>query len=158
MNYTRLLERKAGEIIFEANSALSRMHLRHYEKIGLEESRQRLETLYDFMLTSIKDKNLMPVIEYIKNNAKRRFASGYDLYEVQTAINVLEEVIWRQIFENLKPEEYSEAIGLVSTVLGAAKDALAQKYVSLASDMQASSMDLLALFNGVDSGAGRSIS
>jgi hypothetical protein len=40
-------------------------------------------------------------------------------------------------------------LGLVSTILGAAKDALAREYVSLATHRHAGSLDLRALFAGI---------
>jgi hypothetical protein len=41
-------------------------------------------------------------------------------------------------------------LGLVSTILGAAKDAVARRYVSLAAHTHARSLDLRALFTGID--------
>lgn len=46
------------------------------------------------------------------------------------------------------PAELARAVDLVRTVLGAAKDTLAQSYVSLASRARASSLDLQSLFKG----------
>jgi hypothetical protein len=43
-----------------------------------------------------------------------------------------------------------ETLGLVSTILGAAKDALARKYVSLATNTHAPSLDMQALFAGTE--------
>jgi hypothetical protein len=88
------------------------------------------------------------MISHAEQIAGERFNSGYDLWEVQTAFNVLEEAIWVRIFKNFPPTELAEAIGLVSTVLGAGKDALARKYVSLASKTRASSLNLQSLFSG----------
>jgi hypothetical protein len=34
---------------------------------------------------------------------------GYDLSELQTAVNALEEAIWGSVFAHLKPGEYVEA-------------------------------------------------
>ncbi len=53
---------------------------------------------------------------------------------------------------NTPPDELAEALGLVGTVLGAAKDALARAYVSLAGKSKAPSLDLSALFEGRTSG------
>ena len=51
-----------------------------------------------------------------------------------------------------KRQELARALGLVSTVLGAAKDSLARAYVSLASQTKAPSLDLSALFKGETAG------
>ena len=80
--------------------------------------------------------------------AAERFTSGYDLSEVQNAFNALEGAIWTRVFAALEPGQYAEALGLVTTILGAGKDALAREYVSLATDTHAPSLDLRALFAG----------
>ena len=87
-------------------------------------------------------------MDYMDQIARERFEAGFDIHEIQTAVNVLEESIWRQISQLVPPDELAEAFGLVSTVLGAAKDALARTYVSLASHNKAPSLDLNALFQG----------
>jgi hypothetical protein len=82
--------------------------------------------------------------------AQKRFNAGYDLSELQTAFNAVEEATWSRVFAELQPAQFAEALGLVSTILGAAKDALARKYVSLATNIQAPSLDLQALFAGTE--------
>lgn len=62
--------------------------------------------------------------------ANDRHAGGYPLIEVQTVINVLEEVIWRSVMTHVPAEEQGYALGLVSTVLGAVKDSLARGYLA----------------------------
>jgi hypothetical protein len=90
------------------------------------------------------------MIAHAQTIARERFASGFDLSEVQTAFNVLEEAIWRRILEGLPPVDYGEALGLVSTLLGAGKDALARTYVTLASKTKAPSLQLQHLFAGTE--------
>ena len=51
---------------------------------------------------------------------------------------------------DLEAADLAEALGLVSTVFGAAKDALGRRYVSLATHTRAPSLDLRALFAGTD--------
>jgi len=46
------------------------------------------------------------------------------------------------------PADFAEAIGSVSTLLGAGKDALALAYVNLASHARVESLDLSRLFRG----------
>jgi hypothetical protein len=69
---------------------------------------------------------------------------------VQTAFNVLEEVLWLRILKQFPPAEQGEALGLVGTVLGAGKDALARKYVSMATRTRTPSLNLQALFSGTE--------
>ena len=142
------LTRERGPIVAAAQAALERTHSRHYESDGALELHRRLETLFDQMLAAIVDRDVGPLVEYAQQVAQERFDAGYDLSEVQTGFNALEEATWQRIFAGLEPSDYAEALGLVSTILGAAKDALARKYVSLATSTHAPALDLRALFAG----------
>jgi hypothetical protein len=92
------------------------------------------------------------VLDYARKLAAERFESGYDLSEVQGAFNAVEEAAWSRLYARLQPEQLALSLGLVSTVLGAAKDALGREYVSLASRTHVPSLDMRALFTG-DAGA-----
>ena len=89
-----------------------------------------------------------PIVGYAEQVADERFAAGYDLSEVQVAFNALEEATWSCVMRELDSSELAEAIGLISTVLGAGKDALARRYVSRAADTHVTSLDLRTLFGG----------
>ena len=104
--------------------------------------------LYKLLVQCIQDNDLIPMVNYAENLAKERFASGFDLQEVQVAFNVLEESLWKQLIKACPPAELAKALGLVSTVQGAGKDALAREYVALASQINLPSINLEALFNG----------
>ena len=67
-----------------------------------------------------------------------------------SSLNVLEQAIWRRVVADVAPEDLAEAIGLVGTILGHGKDALARRYVSLASQRHVPSLDLTALFGHVE--------
>ena len=58
--------------------------------------------------------------------------------------------MWRRVVAATPPDELAEAVGLLTTVLGFGKDALARKYVSLSSERHVPSLDLSALFGGVE--------
>ncbi len=136
------------EIIDAAAAGLARSHLSHYDGTGAEEDRQRLRTLFDVIVTGIADRQLGPVAVYAAAIATERYSAGFDISEVQTAFNVLEEAMWRTVVASTPPEQLAESIGLVSTVLGAGKDALATAYVGLATRQHVGSLDLTAMFEG----------
>lgn len=150
MRFIELLDNQEAEIIEDATASLARTPLRRYKESGLEINRERLKKLFSLMVQSIKHKNLVPLLEYIQAAAKERFNAGFQVYEVLTAINILEETVWNRIVKGLEPSELAEAVGSVSTVLGAAKTALATTYVSLASKTKSPSLDLSALFRGTE--------
>jgi hypothetical protein len=148
MDVIGTLEGGATEIIDEASAALDRSHLFHYERAGAEEDRRCLQGMFDAVVDGIKDRQLASIARYADAMARDRYSAGFDIGEVQTAFNVLEEAMWRRIVMATPPDQLAEAIGLLSTVLGAGKDALARAYVSLATSKHVPSLDLGALFEG----------
>ena len=152
MDLLELLQRDGEKIVSEAGEALARSSLTHYAEAGQAIGQERLGRLFELTVQSIGDRNLVPVMDYMATVANDRFHAGYAIREVQIAINVLEESIWNDIVANVPPDDLARALGLVATVLGAAKDALARAYVSLASRKKAPSLDLSALFEGSTGG------
>lgn len=137
-------------ILEVAFTELDRRHVRHYETTSAEETRLRLDRLYDALLHAAETRDLGAVVAYAEHVAAERYHSGYGLSEVQTAFNVLEESIWSCVFAELKPSTHAEALSVVSTILGAAKDALARRYVALATRTHAPALDLTALLAGTE--------
>jgi hypothetical protein len=148
MNVHELLDRQKEDIVHEALLALGRCHLAHYEAEGEAVARERLRRLFDLTRETMLSRNAEAMTRYATEVAEERFTSGFDLLEVQTAFNVLEEAIWTRVLKGMEPRDFAESIGLVGTVLGLGKDALARKYVSLATQIKAPSIDYKALFKG----------
>jgi hypothetical protein len=137
-------------ILETAFAALERRRVRHYELSSPAEVRQRLARLYDLVVAAAATHDIGDVLAYAESLAEERFAAGFDLSEVQTAFNVLEESIWSQVLADLDAAQPAETLGVVSTVIGAGKDALARRYVSLATQTRVPSLDLSALFSGTE--------
>lgn len=150
MELLELLQHHQNDILNSAFEAVKRSQLRSYEKEGDEHIHQRLKALFVLAVRAIKERNLGPTIAHAQTIAQERFAAGYDLSEVQTAFNVLEEAMWMTILKHLPATEYAQALGLASTVLGAGKDSLARQYVSLASKTKSTSLNLQRMFSGTD--------
>lgn len=148
MELSQLLHERMNEILSDAEISLSRTHLTHYEKAGEEHNRQKLKALYVLAVRAIAEKNLGPMLSHAEEVARERYDAGFDLSEVQTAFNVLEEAMWKFIMKNVPPADFGEAIGMISTVLGAGKDRLARTYVTLAGKTRVPSLDLTSLFAG----------
>lgn len=146
--HTALIEAKK-DLVDEAFAALHVLELEHYVHAGPEVTRQRLQDLYELVVTAIEDRDVTPVIAYADEVAGERFSAGFDVSEVQLAFNLLETSIWRHVVATVEPDDLAASIGLVSTVFGCAKDELARRYVSLAAERHVTSLDLSALFRGV---------
>jgi hypothetical protein len=148
MELIAVLNDARAEILDDASKAVLRSHLGRYKTVGAEELRSRLEALFDIVLGCLRSRNLDQVVKYAEYLGRDRFTSGFGIGEVQTAFNVLEESMWHHVVAGVPTHELVESLGLLSTVLGAGKDALARTYVSLASHEHVPSLDLRALFEG----------
>jgi hypothetical protein len=146
--YSALLSAKK-DLVDESSGAVQKLGLEHYGQAGPETTRQRLADMYDLVVTAIHDRDLSEVVSFADGVAEERFSAGFDVSEVQLAVNVLETVMWRYVVALVPPEELATAIGLISTVFGCIKDELARRYVSLAAQRHVTSLDLSALFRGV---------
>jgi hypothetical protein len=150
METTEFLTREREAIVMAAGAALTRTRNRRYETAGPDENHRRLDALFGSLLLALDTRDLEPVLAFAQQIAAERFSAGYDLSEVQVAFNTLEEATWSRVFAELEPAQFAEMLGLVSTILGAAKDALARAYVSLATNAHAPSLDLQILFAGTE--------
>lgn len=148
MSLLEILHERGDAIVDDAFAAMDRSPLRSYRQSGAEITRQRLRDLYILTVRAINDRQLGAIIAHSETVAAERHAAGFDLWEVQTAFNVLEEAIWLRIIKEMPAADFAESLGLVSTVLGAGKDALARAYVSLASKSHAPTLNLQSLFVG----------
>ncbi len=143
-----LLTTSYDQIIDDAAAALARSHEVHYEAAGPDESRARLAVIVDLVRSCIETRDLVPMIDRAHVVANERFDAGFDIREVQRAFHVIEEAIWDRVIAETPPERLAQALGMVGTVLGAGRDALARGYVSRASQHHVSSLGLSALFRG----------
>jgi hypothetical protein len=149
MKLHEILVNNQTDIINEAFYSLERSHLKHYDSSRADENWQRLAKLFDLTLNGIKTRSLIEMVTYSEKIAKERYESGFNLHEVHTAYNVLEESIWKAIIKEVDSAELAESLGLIGTVLGTGKEALAIAYVSLASKQKVKSLNLTQLFKGV---------
>jgi len=149
MKLHEILVNNQTDIINEAFTSLQRSHLKHYDTSRADENWQRLAKLFDLTLNGVKTKSLVDMVMYSEKIAKERYESGFDLHEVHSAYNALEETIWKAIIKEIDSADLAESLGLISTVLGTGKEALALAYVSLASKQKVKSLNLTQLFKGV---------
>lgn len=139
-----------SDVLDEAVASLGRTHLTHYESAGEAVTRERLDELFSLVVSTVQTRDLARMSTFIEGLATDRFNEGFSLAEVQTAMNSLEEAMWHRTVDAVPTDELAEAIGLLSTVLGFAKDTLARTWVSLATKRHVPSLDLSALFAGGD--------
>jgi hypothetical protein len=111
--------------------------LEHYEAEGVEAAQKRLADLLDQVLICLETGRADAIIDWAARVGRERFTLGYDLFEVQTAMNVLEEALWRRIMSSLGPKDLGHGLGMANSILGMAKDKLAREYMSLSVNREA---------------------
>ncbi|MBS4035430.1 MAG: hypothetical protein KGZ85_13245 [Ignavibacterium sp.] len=148
MNLHEFLTINKSIIAEEATESLHRAELKSYKSSPIIENKNRIEKLLELTISGVDNRTLFGMTEYSEKVANERFTAGFDLHEVHTAFNVLEETIWKKVVENFPASELGNALGLISTVLGAGKETLALTYVSLASKRKTSTLNLSGLFGG----------
>ena len=113
MELVDVLRATQDDVLTEASSALHRAHLTHYEASGDAESARHLEDLFGLVVGCLAHQTVGPIVGYAETIAKERFAAGFDIAEVQTAFNVLEEAIWHVVIAKMPPDVLVEAAGMV---------------------------------------------
>ena len=143
-----LLAESTDAVIADAQRILESCHLRHYERQVPADNRARLRALFSLAMQCLRRRQLAPIQAYARTVAHERFRAGYDIGEVQTAMNALEEAVWKLILRRSERLDLAHCLGSITTVLGAAKDVLARAYVSLARGTDAPMLNLRAVFDG----------
>lgn len=142
MNTADFLESRTDVIVKTADNTIARRHLQHYEDSTPGVVTSRVATLLSLAIKSLRERRLDAMERYMANVADERHNDGFELREVQSAINAIEEAIWKLVMQERNPAVQVEDLGLVGMVFGAAKDALAQKYASYAGARVALTMDI----------------
>jgi urease accessory protein UreF len=154
MDLSDFLAARAGEIVNEAVAAMAARKLEHYERLGGEATAARIRALFDHVVDGARTRDLIAILGYAEQIGKQRYRSGFEFVEVQSAFNLLEEAIWRAMLASYPQPELGLALGVVATVLGAAKDRLASTYLSLATETHVPSLELGSLFRGTQNTGG----
>lgn len=94
--------------------------------------RREVRQLFRLVLRCVRAGRAKPIIRPSEQIAAHCYAAGIDLAEVQRSFTVLAEVLWRQLADALAGEQMVQALGLLTAITGAGKDAIARTYVALA--------------------------
>jgi len=136
------------DLVNEAVTELRHARLQHYIADGEGVTRERVGLFIGRALECFSLRRAEPMIEHAEQIARERHAAGYDLFEVQTAINVIEEALWKRILSSVEPDELAHALGMVNAIFGMSKDVLARTYVSLATNQETPRKELDEILDG----------
>ena len=150
MSVDVVLTNSATEIVDEALNELHPQAYPHYSALGETVVRQYLTDLFDLVVQGVTNREAVHLVQHAEKIAEDRFHAGFDLGEVQASFNALEQAMWRRIVAVEDGAELLTSVGMLSSILGAGKDALARVYVHLASYRHAPHVDVAALYGGTE--------
>jgi hypothetical protein len=148
MDVHTVLSQSRQAVLDETVHTLRTAHFVHYESWGDTVTRERIGDLLTHVMASLHDRDLAQIVAHCEKVAQERFNSGFDIVEVQTAFNTLEQTMWRVVVANAPSTDVAEWIGMLSAILGAGKDAVARTYVRLATHRHVPAIDIAALAEG----------
>ena len=129
MSLIDLFEYHQDIILLEVTENMERVQLKHYEADSENKLRQKMARTYYVFKEAITKESFDPLKKYLERVGEERYASGYELYELQTALDILEECIWKQIDEKLPKNEQLDAFITITKYMSNAKLTLAKVYV-----------------------------
>ena len=101
----------------------------HYRSADADLLDPRLHALVDAFLAALHD-HPVHFGQYLRQIAGERFDEGVDLTEIQFVLNLLGERTWALLCAEIDEREaLIDALGRTSSVIGHAKDTLAQVYL-----------------------------
>ena len=131
MDASAVLASAEDRVIDEGVAALERSDLADGRSPG-GDKRRDVRQLFHLVVRCMRAGRAEPVIRPCEQIAAHSYAAGMDLAELLGPFNVLAEVLWRHLAGVLAGDELVPALGLLNTIVGAGKDAMARTYVSLA--------------------------
>jgi hypothetical protein len=131
MTLLELCYNKPDLILLDSTNCLVRAQLQHYKHLTPEKLRFRLLRLFQALVKSIEVNSCDEMDNFMEKVSDERYESGYELHEVQTAINIMEECLWKKISEFVFADQQIAAMKQVTCILSRAKDALANEYALL---------------------------
>lgn len=129
MTIVDLFEQYQDIILLEVTENMERVNLKHYEEDSENKLRQKMARTYYVFKEAISKETFDPLKKYLERVGEERYASGYELYELQTALNILEECIWKQVDEKVPKKDQLDAFISITKYMSNAKLTLAKVYV-----------------------------
>jgi hypothetical protein len=125
---SRIADRRE-EMIVAIQGALHASSARHYRGTEASLLAERVARLVDAFVESLRG-NPGRFMEYVRSLAEERISEGFLLREIQLAMNLLGEEAWKiGAAGGTELSEVVRDLGLLSSLVGCAKDQLAQVYL-----------------------------
>jgi len=125
---------KPDLILLDSTNSLLRAQLPHYKQIIPDQLIIRYQHLFDALVNCIESNKFDAMNKFMEKVAAERFEAGYELSEVQFAVNTLEESMWKKISEMVDQDKQINALKEVSYLLCKSKQKLLSEYALLSKE------------------------
>ena len=134
-------------LIRQVCTRLEKLDQSHYEVIPYERHLEREEALLAALLQGLQEPEYTVFMAFIERIGGQRSNEGYALFEVQRALNIFEEELWR-ILTSTQPVDGDlvAMLSLCNRLFGRAKDHLAKIYHHQRQNVQSELDDLREKF------------
>jgi hypothetical protein len=122
-----LLKDKEEDIVNETTLRLRESDSEHYHGMETIDLRPRIEALFEAFKTSVLASDGSFFSEFVAEVGLKRLRQGYNLSELQFAVNTMDTVVWevaREDFAEAGADAF-DALNRLSDAIGCAKDRLA---------------------------------
>lgn len=131
MTLLELIYNKPELIVNESTKNLMRVNLPHYSKFRKEEIEKNFSNLLLAFTKCIENNSADEMISYMNLILNERFAKGFQIEEVEIALNIFEESIWKNIYKNVDEDKQYSAMRLALCILSKAKEELLNDYAMM---------------------------
>ncbi len=131
MTLLELLYYKPDQILLEATNSLVRAHLPHYEKFKDSDINERFKKLLVSITKCVEKNSCDELNSYMDKLSDERFSMGFEPTEVQVALNIFEEALWKNIDEKVDEDKQVAAMKLITNIVGKAKQEMLGEYAML---------------------------
>jgi hypothetical protein len=122
------LRDEAATIADELFTGLQTAQTPHYQGAGEAVLRRRCRALVEAFVDSC-DGEPDAFSAHVRKVTRERIAEGYYLVEMQRALSALEAAAWRVVVDRSNVNDLVKHLGIVTSVIGRAKDELARAYL-----------------------------
>ncbi|MCI0448357.1 MAG: hypothetical protein L0Y79_01050 [Chlorobi bacterium] len=134
MTLLELLYYKPDLILLDSTNCLVRAQLQHYKPLSPELIRFRFLKLFQALVKCVETNSFNGIIKFMDKVSDERYELGFEIHEVQTAINILEECLWKKILKFVDDDKQISAMKQVTRILCNAKMELAGRYALLSKE------------------------
>ena len=131
MTLLELLYNNPDLILEDAANSLQRAQLPHYKNFSETDIIANFKKLLQYITKCVEKNSCNELVPYVDKLSDERFSMGFEPTEVQIAINILEESMWKNIGELVDKDKQVSAMKLITCIISKAKQEMIGEYAML---------------------------